>query len=196
MHYKSDPVTLILGSKSPRRSQLLREAGFEFEIRVQDGDEAFDPDMPPLDVAVYLAKTKAAALRHTLSENEVLLTADSVVILDGIIYNKPADYDEGIAMLSSLSGRTHTVATGVCVTTLKEEKAFTVITEVTFDIITADEMDYYLRHFHPYDKAGAYGIQEWIGWCKISRLHGSYSNVMGLPVREVYMALRDFGITI
>lgn len=187
---------LILGSKSPRRSQLLRDAGFEFEIRVQDSDESFELTMPPLEVAEFLAGVKARELHPTLSANEVLLTADSVVILDGLIYNKPAGYDEGMAMLTSLSGRTHTVATGVCVSTVSLSRSFTVITEVTFDNISTEEADYYLRHFHPYDKAGAYGIQDWIGWCKISRIEGSYSNVMGLPVREVYLALSEFGVTI
>ncbi len=187
---------LILGSKSPRRSQLLREAGFEFEIRVQDSDEAFELSMPSLQVAEFLARVKATELKHTLSTHEVLLTADSVVILDGLIYNKPSDYGEGIAMLSALSGRTHTVATGVSISTLTTEKSFTVTTDVTFDKITSSEMDYYLRHFHPYDKAGAYGIQDWIGWCKINRIEGSYSNVMGLPVREVYLGLQEFGITV
>lgn len=183
---------IVLGSKSPRRSQLLTEAGFNFEVRIQDVDEDFDPDMPVLEVAEDLAKRKAEALLDTLADNEVLLTADSVVILDGIIYNKPANYDEGILMLAKLSDSTHTVATGVCIKSKTKSISFTVTTMVTFDNISASEMDYYLVNHKPYDKAGGYGIQDWIGLCKVSSIQGSYSNVMGLPIREVYQALMTF----
>ena len=177
---------LILGSKSPRRSQLLQEAGFAFEIRTQDIEESFDLSTQVLDVAEDLAIRKAYSLKHTLQEEEILLTADSVVILDNIIYNKPENYDEGVKILSALSDRTHTVATGVCLMTNKIIDSFTVVTKITFDKLSLDEIDYYLKTYQPYDKAGAYGIQDWIGWCKVKKIEGSYSNVMGLPVREVY----------
>lgn len=183
---------LILGSKSPRRSQLLKEAGFTFEIRTQDIEETFDLSTPVLEVAEDLAIRKALSLCDSLKEEEILLTADSVVILDNIIYNKPENYDDGVNILSALSDRTHTVATGVCLMTTKIKESFTVITNITFDILSLDEIDYYLKAYQPYDKAGAYGIQDWIGWCKIKKIEGSYSNVMGLPVREVYEKLRDF----
>ncbi len=177
---------LILGSKSPRRSQLLSEAGFAFEIRTQDIEESFDSSTPVLDVAEDLAIRKAQALSDTLMDEEILLTADSVVILDNIIYNKPENYQDGVRILSALSDRTHIVATGVCLMTSKIRESFTVVTNITFEKLSFEEIDYYLKTYQPYDKAGAYGIQDWIGWCKIKKIEGSYSNVMGLPVREVY----------
>ena len=183
---------LVLGSKSPRRSQLLSEAGFTFEVRIQDIDEDFDPHTPVLEVAENLAKRKADALKNTISEDEILITADSVVILDGIIYNKPEDYEAGLAMLSKLANQTHTVATGVCIMNTQKTVSFTVTTNVTFDTMSKAEMDYYLTNHKPFDKAGGYGIQDWIGLCKVASITGSYSNVMGLPVREVYLALMAF----
>jgi septum formation protein len=186
----TSPYKLVLGSKSPRRCQLMEEAGFEFTVRTADTDENFDPSMPVLEVASHLAERKARALESTIRENEILITADSIVILDNVIYNKPADYDEAIAMLNKLSGHRHTVATGV--TILMEGKAttFTAITHVTMSVMSADEMDFYISKYQPYDKAGSYGIQDWIGLCKISGIEGSYSNVMGLPVHDLYHQLR------
>ncbi len=183
---------LILGSKSPRRQQLLTEAGFNFEIRVLETDESFDPNMPSIEVAEHLALRKAEALRPSLLVDECLLTADSVVIVNNIIYNKPVDYDEGVFMLSQLSNRTHTVATGVCIMTIEKTVTFTVTTDVRFDPINAEEMDYYIKTHEPFDKAGGYGIQDWIGLCKVAEISGSYSNVMGLPMREVYLELNKF----
>lgn len=179
-------IKIVLGSKSPRRSQLLTEAGFEIEVRVQDVDEDFDANMPIMEVAEMLAQRKAQALSTTLLPKEILVTADSVVILNGKIYNKPADYDEGKRMLTELAGNTHTVATGVCIKTTKHKNIFTVKTEVTFEKMSEAEIDYYLINHKPYDKAGGYGIQDWIGLCKVSKINGSYSNVMGLPMKEVY----------
>jgi septum formation protein len=183
---------LILGSKSPRRSQLLAEAGFLFEIRVQDCNEDFDASIPLMEVPGMLAARKARALLYSLSNEEILLTADSVVISEGIIYNKPEDFDSGMIMLKALSDKTHTVATGVCLTSLHVEQQFTVTTHITFDRIDEKEISYYLTHYRPFDKAGSYGIQDWIGLCKVKRIEGSYSNVMGLPIREVYQALLEF----
>ncbi len=183
---------LILGSKSPRRQQLLTEAGFNFEIRVLETDESFDPNLPSIEVAEHLALRKAEALRPSLLVDECLLTADSVVIVNNIIYNKPVDYDEGVFMLSQLSNRTHTVATGVCIMTIEKTVTFTVTTDVRFDPINAEEMDYYIKTHEPFDKAGGYGIQDWIGLCKVAEISGSYSNVMGLPMREVYLELNKF----
>lgn len=183
---------LILGSKSPRRSQLLSEAGFEIEVRIQDVDEDFEDTIPVIDVAEMLALRKANALKFSLLPHEILITADSVVILDNKIYNKPENYNDGVRMLAELSGRTHTVATGVCLTKANEQKSFTVTTDVTFDKMSPEEIDYYLKIHQPYDKAGAYGIQDWIGLCKVAKIEGSYSNVMGLPMREVYAAIQQF----
>lgn len=184
----------MLGSKSPRRSQLLSEAGLPFCIRVQDCNEDFDPSIPVLEIPGLLAARKADALLFSLTAKEILLTADSVVISEGKIYNKPADFDEGIQILQALSGKTHTVATGVCLTTLHLKQSFTVTTEITFDEISEVEMGYYLTTHNPYDKAGSYGIQDWIGLCKVNRIEGSYSNVMGLPIRELYQTLHEFPI--
>ncbi len=183
---------LILGSKSPRRSQLLEEAGFEFEIRVQDIDESYDLDMDVFAVAQDLAIRKADALFETLKDDEVLLTADSVVILNNIIYNKPENYEDGIRILNELSGQTHTVATGVSLSSQYARQSFTSITHVTFDDISNEEIAFYLNTYKPYDKAGGYGIQDWIGLCKVIKIDGSYSNVMGLPIRDVYRALQAF----
>jgi septum formation protein len=196
MLHSSTSKKIILGSKSPRRSQLLSEAGFTFEVRVQDVDESFHDEMPVEKVAESLAIRKAEALKNTIKENEIIITADSVVILDNKIYNKPADYDEGVKMLTALAGRKHTVITGVCLLSSEKEISFSVQTLVMFDDMTSTEMDYYLKNYEPYDKAGGYGIQDWIGLCKVKMIKGSYSNVMGLPVRELYLALKEFGVTI
>lgn len=196
MLHSSTSKKIILGSKSPRRSQLLSEAGFTFEVRVQDVDESFHDEMPVEKVAESLAIRKAEALKNTIKENEIIITADSIVILDNKIYNKPADYDEGTKMLTALAGRQHTVITGVCLLSSDKETSFSVQTLVMFDDMTSTEMDYYLKNYEPYDKAGGYGIQDWIGLCKVKMIEGSYSNVMGLPVRELYLALKEFGVTI
>ncbi len=185
---------LILGSRSPRRSQLLTEAGYSFTIRVKETDEGFDSGTPVLEVAEMLACRKAEALRSDISAEEVLLTADSVVILDEVIYNKPEDAEDARKMLAALSGNTHTVATGVCILNRKETKSMTVLTQITFDVLDASEIDYYVDLYRPFDKAGSYGVQDWIGLCKVSNINGSYTNVMGLPVREVYRALSHFQI--
>ena len=196
MLHSSTSKKIVLGSKSPRRSQLLSEAGFTFEVRVQDVDESFHDEMPLEKVAESLAIRKAEALKNTIKENEIIITADSVVILDNKIYNKPADYDEGVKMLTALAGRKHTVITGVCLLSSEKETSFSVQTHVMFDDMTSTEMDYYLKNYEPYDKAGGYRIQDWIGLCKVKMIEGSYSNVMGLPVRELYLALKEFGVSI
>lgn len=183
---------LILASKSPRRSQLLREAGFDFTIQTFDMDESFPPEMPPEEVAPWLAQRKAQAAAHLIQKDEIILAADSVVILDGKIYNKPADYGEAFRMISKLSGRQHTVITGVCLLSKEKEIVFSGITKVWFSELSEEEIDYYIRTCKPFDKAGSYGAQDWIGHCKISRIEGTFQNVMGLPVDLVYATLKDF----
>ncbi|MBC7775279.1 MAG: septum formation protein Maf [Phycisphaerae bacterium] len=183
---------LILASKSPRRSQLLREAGFSFTLQTFDVDESFPPEMPPEEVAPWLAQRKAQAAAHLIQEDEIILAADSVVILDGKIYNKPADYEEAFNMIRALSGRQHTVVTGVCLLSKEKEKVFAGLTKVWFSELSDDEIDYYIRTCEPFDKAGSYGAQDWIGHCKITRIEGTFQNVMGLPVDLVYAALRGF----
>ena len=182
---------LILASKSPRRSQLLREAGFDFTVQTFDVDESFPADMPAEDVAPWLAQRKAQAAAHLIQDQEIILSADSVVILDGVIYNKPEDYADAFRMLRLLSGRQHTVITGVCLLAKEQEKLFAGITQVWFADLSDAEIDHYIRTCQPFDKAGSYGAQDWIGHCKITRIEGTFQNVMGLPVDLVYAALQE-----
>lgn len=189
-NYFSRP--LILASQSPRRSQLLREAGFEFAVQAADIDESFPADMPVEEVAPWLAGRKARAVAHLIRDREVVLAADSVVILDGVIYNKPADYDEAFRMIRLLSGRQHTVITGICLLAAEQERTLAGVTKVWFAELDDAEIDYYIRNWKPFDKAGAYGAQDWIGHCKITRIEGTFQNIMGLPVDLVYRALAEF----
>ena len=182
---------LILASKSPRRSQLLREAGFDFTVQTFDVDESFPADMPVEDVAPWLAQRKAQAAAHLIQDQEIILAADSVVILDGVIYNKPEDYADAFRMLRLLSGRQHTVITGVCLLAKEQEKLLAGVTQVWFAELSDAEIDYYIRTCTPFDKAGSYGAQDWIGHCKITRIEGTFQNVMGLPVDLVYAALQE-----
>ncbi len=183
---------LILASQSPRRSQLLREAGFEFSVQSFDMDESFPPEMPPEEVAPWLAQRKAQAAAHLIQDREIVLAADSVVILDGVIYNKPANYSDAFRMIRALSGKQHTVVTGVCLLAKEKEKVLAGVTKVWFAELTDAEIDYYIRTCQPFDKAGSYGAQDWIGHCKITRIEGTFQNVMGLPVDLVYAALQVF----
>jgi septum formation protein len=183
---------LILASKSPRRSQLLREAGFTFTVEAFDTDESFSDDMPREEVAPWLAQKKAYAAAHLIQDQEIILSADSVVILEGQIFNKPADYAEAFMMIRALSGKQHTVVTGVCLLGKEKEVLVAGHTKVWFAELSDEEIDYYIRTCEPYDKAGSYGAQDWIGHCKITRIEGTFQNVMGLPVDLVYAALSQF----
>lgn len=183
---------LILASQSPRRSQLLREAGFEFTVQAFDIDESFPSDMPVAEVAPWLAQRKARAGAHLIRDREIVLAADSVVVLDGVIYNKPVDYADAFRMIRLLSGKQHTVITGVCLLSKEKEKTLAGVTRVWFAELNDEEIDYYIRTCQPYDKAGSYGAQDWIGHCKITRIEGTFQNVMGLPVNLVYEALGEF----
>ena len=187
------PRPIILASRSPRRHQLLQDSGYNFTVQVQDTDESFDAAMPVLQVAPFLAQKKAAHCRHFLTEaSQILLTADSVVLLGDAVLNKPADYDEAFAMLRRLSGSMHTVVTGVCLLDAHKELVFRDETRVWLEELTDAEIDFYIKTYQPYDKAGSYGIQDWIGLTHIARIDGSYSNVMGLPTAKVYQALQLF----
>jgi len=182
---------LILASSSPRRQYLMSEAGFKFRVEKPDVDESFPSDLPLDQVARYLAEKKAEYFRPTMRD-EIIVTADTVVILDEKIINKPADRSEAVCMLSALSGKTHLVMTGVCISSKEKEQAFDDTTEVTFQPITPAEIDYYVDTFKPYDKAGAYGAQDWIGMIAIQKITGSYFNVMGLPIHKVYEHLKNW----
>lgn len=183
---------LILASQSPRRKQLLEQAGFTFSIQPLNVDESFPEDMDVYEVAAFLAQKKARAGEHLLREEEILIAADSVVILGGKIYNKPETYEEALFMLKQLSGTMHEVMTGVCLLSRKIEKVFTGHSRVYMDALSPEEIDFYIEKYQPFDKAGAYGIQEWIGLCKIRKIEGTYANVMGLPTDLLYKNLSEF----
>lgn len=185
---------IILASQSPRRKQLLQDSGFDnITVRPLDVDESFSEQMPVEEVAPYLAHKKAVAGKHLLKHrNDVLLTADSVVILGDKIFNKPANYAEAKYMLEQLSGQTHRVITGVCLCSLGKEKVMAVESKVSMAELTPEEIDYYINTYQPYDKAGSYAIQEWIGLCKITHIEGTFTNIMGLPVYLIYQELLDF----
>ncbi|MDY4891652.1 MAG: Maf-like protein [Prevotella sp.] len=184
---------VILASNSPRRRELLAGLGLRFEVRVlADIDENYPPTLPATQIAKYIAHKKAEANRAIMAENEMIITADTIVVVDDMVMGKPADDADAIRMLSTLSGKTHKVITGVCITTLNKQTVFDVTTGVTFKTLTDEEINYYITHFHPTDKAGAYGIQEWIGYIGVTGLEGSYYNVMGLPVQRIYDELCAF----
>lgn len=165
----------------------------DFEVRVLgDVGESYPPSLPPEEIPLYIAKEKADAYRSTMADDELIITADTVVIAGGEVLGKPADEEEAKAMLRKLSGRTHRVVTGVCMMTKERRTAFSVVTGVTFKDLTAEEIDYYVPKYRPLDKAGAYGVQEWIGYIGVTSLDGSYYNVMGLPVQRIYNELKTF----
>lgn len=183
---------IILASKSPRRSQLLHDAGFTFEIRTTEVEEVYPPDLAPRLVPEFLARKKARASMHFLQDDEVLLAADSIVILGNQIFEKPRDKADAIRILKSLSGNQHEVITGVCLKSSKQERCFSGLSSVYFDELSEEEIEYYIETYQPFDKAGSYGIQEWIGLCKIRKIEGTYANIMGLPVDLVYKELQHF----
>jgi septum formation protein len=182
---------LTLASNSPRRQYLLREAGFEFTVQPSQIDESFPAEMPIDQVAAYLAERKAASLAHVL-QDEIVLASDTVVIIDQRILNKPADRAEAITMLQRLSGKTHRVITAVCLMSREKKLVFQDETRVTFTKLSLAEIEHYIDTHKPYDKAGAYGAQDWIGMVAITRIEGSYFTVMGLPMHLVYQHLQNF----
>jgi septum formation protein len=177
---------LILASGSPRRKALLSEAGFSFEILVKPVDENFPEHLKCEQIALFLARKKAAAYSTEISEGAIVLTADTIVCAGDEVLNKPGNASEAARMLGSLSGRSHQVITGVCICDKQSQTCFHVSTTVSFRKLTPGEINYYITHFRPFDKAGAYGIQEWIGLIGIDKIDGSYYNVVGLPIKEVY----------
>ena len=183
---------IVLASNSPRRKELLAGLGMPFEVRVlKDIDESYPEDLPVSEVALYIAGKKADAYRAALAEDELVITADTVVIVGDEILGKPVDEKDAERMLRLISGRTHQVTTGVCMLTHETERRFAVTTDVTFKQLSDDEIHYYITKYKPFDKAGAYGIQEWIGYIGVTGLHGSYYNVMGLPIQRIYETLQQ-----
>ncbi len=188
----SFPFKIILGSQSPRRSALLKNLGISFTIRSKEVDESYPASIKKEEVAEYLSRKKATAFLEDLKENEVLITCDTVVILEDNILGKPTNEIEARSMLQSLSGKQHQVVSGVCISSISHAHSFSVVTEVYFKPLKKNEIDYYLEKFQPFDKAGAYGIQEWIGMIGVEKIEGSYYNVMGLPVKELFEELNSF----
>lgn len=184
---------VLLASNSPRRKELLQGIDIDFEIKVlPDIDESYPATLPVEEVAEFIAEKKASSYTNNLKEDELLITADTVVILDGAIFGKPNNKEEANAMLTALSGKAHRVISGVCLATLEKQVSFSVTSEVLFSELSNEEIEYYINRYSPFDKAGSYGIQEWIGYIGVEHLSGSYFNIMGLPIQRLYRELKNF----
>lgn len=183
---------LILGSASPRRSELFRGLNIPFEVLPLNVEEYYDENLTGPEIPLQLAKQKAHAFRDIMQDHTMVVTADTIVWLGGEVLGKPKDKADAKAMLQKLSGKTHEVITGVCISTLVKTKAFHVVSEVSFAELDKSEIDYYLENYAPYDKAGSYGIQEWIGFIAVEKIVGSYFNVMGLPIQRLYKELKNW----
>ena len=188
-------MNIVLASNSPRRRELLAGLGIEFEVKVlPDIDESYPADLPVMQIAEYIAHEKASAYLLTMKDNDLVITADTVVIIGNEVLGKPKDEEDAKRMLRLISGKTHQVVTGVCLTTTKQQRHFSVSTDVTFKNLPENEINYYITKYKPFDKAGAYGIQEWIGYVGVTSLNGSYFNVMGLPVQKLWEELKKYFI--
>lgn len=181
---------VILASNSPRRKELLAGLGVDYEVRtLPDVDESYPETLQGADIPLYIAKEKADAYVAMMQPGELMITADTIVWLDGKVLGKPRDREDALQMLRTMSGRTHEVFTGVCITTTDWQRSFTAQTEVRFATLSEEEIAYYVDNFQPMDKAGAYGVQEWIGFIGVENILGSYYNIMGLPVQKLYREL-------
>ncbi|MDR0186613.1 septum formation protein Maf [Prevotella brunnea] len=188
MSYKD--YHIVLASNSPRRKELLRGLDIDFEVKVlPDISENYPMSLSALDVALYISNEKADAYEKLIMGNELIITADTVVVVGKDVLGKPKSATDAKRMLQEISGRTHQVVTGVCLSTTNFRRSFKVVTNVTFKKLKESEIDYYINNYKPYDKAGAYGIQEWIGYVGVTSLEGSYFNVMGLPIQRIWEEL-------
>lgn len=184
---------ILLASASPRRRELLGQIGVTFSVAPTiEVDESYPQEIPSDDIAQYISKKKADAYKHFLSDNQLIITADTVVINNGKVLGKPANEEDAFKMISSLSGHIHKVVTGVTITSKTKQVSFSASTDVEFATLCDDEINYYIERYKPMDKAGAYGIQEWIGCIGIRNINGSYYNVMGLPLHRLYNELKRF----
>ncbi len=186
-------MKLILASRSPRRKHLIQ--GLDIEVKMvvpPEVDESFPKTMSPDEVPVFLARKKSDHFPGPVEDHDILVTADTIVVLDGVIVNKPSSLDDAMDMLMQLSGKMHTVITGVCLRSVKKTATFSSFTKVYFSSLTKEEICYYLDAYKPLDKAGAYGIQEWIGYVGVERIEGSFFNVMGLPLHRLYSEIKKF----
>ncbi|MDX9945756.1 MAG: Maf family nucleotide pyrophosphatase [Bacteroidales bacterium] len=183
---------IILGSRSPRRQELLRELGLEFEVVTKDWDEFYPAYLTGPEIALYVAEEKAKSFIPEIKGNEIVITADTIVWCNGEVLSKPSDREDAMRIIRKISGRTHEVITGVCLLSSVKMVSFQSSTRVTFSELSDEEIVHYISRYKPYDKAGAYGIQEWIGIAACSSIEGSYFNVVGLPVEQVYRELKKF----
>ena len=183
---------LILASQSPRRHQMLKELGLTFEIKTKEVEEIYPEGLEPEQIPVYLAELKAAAFESDIKNNDLVITADTIVCIDDWILGKPTDRAEAVKMLKTMSGRSHKVISGVCLMSKAKKVSFATTTNVHFKNLSDEEIDYYIDNYKPFDKAGAYGIQEWIGFIGIDGIEGSYFNVVGLPIQRLYQELLEF----
>ncbi|MFY0483866.1 Maf-like protein [Flavobacterium sp. PLA-1-15] len=182
---------IILASGSPRRQQFLKDLELDFEIRLKDIEEIYPEELKAEEITNFLAELKANAFAGELNENDILITSDTIVWFNNKALGKPKDYNDAFQILKSLSDNTHDVITSVCIKTTENTDVFYELTKVTFNELSDEAIHYYLENYKPYDKAGAYGIQEWIGFIGVSKVEGSYANVMGLPVDKVYNYLNS-----
>ena len=182
---------IVLASNSPRRKELLSGLGIQYEVKtLPDIDESYPEGLDGMEIPAFIARSKADAYRSVMQPDELIITADTIVWLDGKVMGKPRDAEEAREMLRALSGQTHQVITGVCLTTPTHQKAFATLTDVTFATLSDEEITYYVDRYSPMDKAGSYGIQEWIGFIGVESISGSYFNVMGLPIQRLYTELK------
>jgi len=182
---------IILASKSPRRKDLLEQGGFNVTVKTFDVEEVYPDDLELRLVPEYLARLKIVPAVPLLKAGDILIAADTIVLFDNKILGKPKDKGQATEFIMSMSGTSHEVITGVCIQTTDAQNSFSVTSKVLFSDFTAEEVEYYIDNYKPYDKAGAYGIQDWIGWTKIKSIEGSYSNIMGLPMHEVYEVIMN-----
>ena len=187
-----DKYNIILASRSPRRKSLLKELGIRFKVvHIRDDGEEFPSHLDKFQIPVYISEKKSDSY-GSLGDNDLLITADTIVWMEGQVINKPADYQDAVRILRCISGNMHEVITGVTLRTRDDKYSFTSHTEVFFSELSEEEIQFYVTNYTPYDKAGAYGIQEWIGYIGIEKINGSYFNVMGLPVQKLYRVLEEF----
>jgi len=186
------PYNYILASKSPRRRELLKTMGIDFQVKLKEVEELFPDGLSKEEIPVYLVKLKAKPFLEELGNNDMLITVDTIVWFNGNVLGKPKNYDEAKTMLEMLSGNDHQVISGVCLTTTKKQTSFFELSNVRFKTLSNAEIEYYITHFNPFDKAGAYGIQDWIGAIGITHIEGSFYNVMGLPIQKLYEEIQKF----
>lgn len=184
---------VILASNSPRRKELLSGLDIRYEVKIlPDIDESYPDHLAGLEIPVYIARKKADVYTQYMQDDTLLITADTIVLLDGVVYGKPCNLEDAKRMLRELSGKTHEVLTGVCIATKDKQRAFGVSSQVRFAVLEDKEIDYYVNKYKPLDKAGAYGIQEWIGYIAVEHISGSYFNIMGLPIQRLYQELKKW----